>query len=187
MRKIKEYISNGKTTVDLIIHEKANNEQLSNEAILLSDFWKANLSSISVNGHCYMIHLWDKDDIVFAEAGLIFGEDEELGRLERTIIVMTLNKKDKTFPLIIVEGHPYFKVFVKNLVADTVKLLKKEEDYLENYFNYDMAQFERRLLGGNKMVLDEKGERINDDFTVEQENGSLVFSSVPPAAVDFII
>ena len=40
MRKIKEYISNGKTTVDLIIHEKANNEQLSNEAILLSDFWK---------------------------------------------------------------------------------------------------------------------------------------------------
>lgn len=172
-------------TVSLKIHEQG--AALSAEAEFIIEFWKANLSDITTDRHRYIIHIWDKPNVLYAEAGIIFKKREGLGCVERTIIVMALNKVDKTFPLIVGERDDYFRIFVNNLVSDSVKKISRKCGYFENYLNYDISQFERRFLGSNKMVLAENGERLDDEYNVLEKNGSKIFSLVPPVAVDFII
>ena len=145
----------------------------------------AYLSSIGRWDHA--IHIWDKKNVLYIEAGFIYAESDDNGLIMRTLVAMGINKTDRSFPIIIKESHEYYEEALRNLINDTVDALVSEYGYSRTFQVYDAEKFERRFNGSCHMVLDEKGERLDSDYKVIEPNGSLIFSQVPAAVVDYLI
>lgn len=189
--KIRDYVRNdGGAEARVYVHETPEGllGGLSDEALLLQDRWRGTLSYLSSIGRWdHAIHIWDKKNVLYIEAGFIYAESDDNGLIMRTLVAMGINKTDRSFPIIIKEGHEYYEEALRNLINDTVDALVSGYGYSRVFQVYDAEKFERRFNGSCHMMLDEKGERLDSDYKVVEPNGSLIFSQVPAAVVDYLI
>lgn len=187
VRRPEIYQRDRENPVKVFIHSDDGRAVLGDEAARMVKVWHDNLSYVAGRGRWdFSIHVWDKDRVVFIEAGTLFGRDERLGLLSASTIVMVAEKGSKTFPLVICEKEGGYAQAMANLARDTADELSSSCGFTRKYLTYDMNKFIRRFNHFNQLVLDEKGERIDDEFQVMTTNGSLILSLVPPAAVEYL-